>query len=306
MKTTTTTNSGPSRRGQFSSVLLDWFSENARDLPWRHRTAGAWAVMVSEFMLQQTPVARVLPVYEEWVRRWPTPADLASASPGDAVRAWGRLGYPRRALRLHDCARAIVDQHRGAVPSDVDDLLALPGVGAYTARAIASFAYRQRHPVVDTNVRRLFARAVEGAGDAGPPSTTRDLATVEPYLPTDPETAATFSAAAMELGALVCVARGPRCTECPLLDVCAWRAAGSPAYDGPVKRPQAFAGTDRQVRGLLMSVLRDNDGPVTIDHLDIVWSDGIQRARALDGLVADGLIDPLPDGRFALPSKPSS
>lgn len=284
-----------------AGTAIGWYDEHARDLPWRHPDAGGWAVLVSEFMLQQTPVSRVLPAYETWLERWPTPAALAADSPGEAVRMWGKLGYPRRALRLHACAQAIVDQHEGLVPSDVDALLALPGIGAYTARAVAAFAYGQRQPVVDTNVRRFVARALDGAGDAGPASTTRDLAAVEALLPAQPARAARASIAFMELGALVCTARSPRCTACPVLATCAWRAAGYPPYDGPARPAQRFAGTDRQVRGLLMDVLRGSDGPVTGAALDAAWAKPEQRARALDGLLADGLVDPLPDGRFALP-----
>jgi len=291
---------------RFAELVLDWYDQNARDLPWRRPEAGAWAVLVSEIMLQQTPVARVIPAYHAWLSRWPTPAALAADAPGEAVRAWGRLGYPRRALRLHECAAAITERHGGEVPRDLDALLALPGVGSYTARAVASFAYRQRHPVVDTNVRRLVARAIIADGDAGPPATARDLAAMEPLLPAEPAVAARVAVAVMEVGALVCTARSPRCGECPLFTECAWRRAGAPAYEGPVKRPQRYAGTDRQVRGLLLAVLRDSDRPVDQPQLDLVWPDAAQRARALDGLVADGLVDPLPDGRFALPSRPPS
>jgi len=291
--------------GSPSSALvaptLAWYGRTARDLPWRAPDAGPWAVLVSEIMLQQTPVDRVRPVYAAWLNRWPTPFALAADPPGDAVRMWGKLGYPRRALRLHEAARAITDRFGGVVPSGVDDLLSLPGVGAYTARAVASFAYGQRHPVVDTNVRRVVARAVAGQGDPGPPSTARDLAAVERLLPRAPARAARFSVALMELGALVCVARAPRCGVCPIAGQCAWRAAGSPPYDGPSVRPQRFTGTDRQVRGLLMDVLRGSDAPVAKAALDLVWAEPVQRERALDGLVADGLVDPLPDGRFALP-----
>jgi A/G-specific adenine glycosylase len=285
----------------FAETVLDWYEEAARDLPWRRPEASPWAVLVSELMLQQTPVARVLPAYEAWLVRWPTPASCAAAPAGEAVRMWGKLGYPRRALRLHEAAGAIVDRHGGVVPASLEELLALPGVGAYTARAVASFAYGRRHPVVDTNVRRVVARAVLGQGDAGPPSTARDLAAVEALLPAEPARAARFGVAAMELGALVCTARAPRCGSCPVASSCAWRAAGCPPYAGPVKRPQGFAGTDRQVRGLLLDVLRAAPGPVGPDALDRVWSDGVQRARALDGLIADGLIDPLDNGTFALP-----
>ena len=285
----------------FVTAVLAWYDTHARDLPWRRSGVGAWAVLVSEIMLQQTPVARVLPAYEAWLARWPTPADLAADSPGEAVRMWGKLGYPRRALRLHDCATTLIARHGGQVPADLDALLALPGIGAYTARAVATFAFGQRHPVVDTNVRRFVVRSRQGHGDAGPPATTRDLAMLEPLVPTDPARAAKFAVAAMELGALVCTARTPRCGACPVRASCAWRLAGSPPYAGPVRRPQRFAGTDRQVRGLLLDVLRGSTGPVPAVRLDVVWHDAVQRSRALDGLVADGLVDPLPDGRFALP-----
>jgi A/G-specific adenine glycosylase len=285
----------------FAETVGSWYDERARELPWRGPQVGGWAVLVSEIMLQQTPVQRVIPAYEAWLRRWPEPAALAADSPGEAVRMWGKLGYPRRALRLHACAVAIVEQHAGVVPDEVEALLALPGIGSYTARAVAAFAYGQRHPVVDTNVRRLIARAIDGAGDAGPASTTRDLAAVEVLLPQQPAAAARASIAFMELGALVCTARSPACDACPVRASCAWRLAGFPPYDGPSRPVQRFAGTDRQVRGLLLDVLRGTDRPVPGAALDIAWPDAAQRARALDGLISDGLIDPLPDGRFALP-----
>jgi A/G-specific adenine glycosylase len=282
-----------------------WYAVAARDLPWRAPGTSPWAVLVSEVMLQQTPVARVEPVWRAWMGRWPVPAALAAEAPGEAVRAWGRLGYPRRALRLHASAVAVVDRHGGRLPDTVPELLALPGVGDYTARAVAAFAFRQRQAVVDTNVRRVVARAVEGRADA--PVTRRDLALVEALLPADDDAAATASVALMELGALVCSARAPRCSACPVADACAWRAAGCPPLDVPVRRPQGWAGTDRQVRGRLLAVLRDAPGPVEPAALAAAWDDAVQRERALDGLVADGLVDPLPDGRYGLPrSHPAS
>lgn len=280
--------------------VAHWYAGAARDLPWRDPGTSAWAVLVSEVMLQQTPVARVEPAYGAWLARWPTPTALAADSPGEAVRMWGRLGYPRRALRLHAAAQAVVQQHGGTLPVTVPDLLALPGVGDYTARAVAAFAGRQRVPVVDTNVRRVVARAIEGIADA--PVRRPDLALVEALLPPDAEQAATASVALMELGALVCTARAPRCGACPVQDACAWLAAGSPQLGAPVRRPQSYAGTDRQVRGRLLAVLRDADGPVETALLDEVWDEPEQRARALDALVVDGLIDPLPDGTYALPA----
>lgn len=288
----------------FTDAVVGWFDGATRELPWRERTAGPWAVLVSEVMLQQTPVARVLPAYDAWLTRWPTPADLAADSAGAAVRMWGKLGYPRRALRLHDCARTLVARFGGAVPDDVQQLLSLPGVGAYTARAVATFAFGQRHPVVDTNVRRVVARAIAGQGEAGPPSTARDLAAIEVLLPASVPHAARFSAALMELGAVICTARAPRCSQCPVATQCRWRRAGSPPYAGPTVRPQRFTGTDRQVRGLLLDVLRGSEEPVPRPALDAVWADAVQRDRALGALIIDGLVDPLPDGRFALPGHP--
>jgi len=285
----------------FAEVVLEWYGLVARDLPWRRPEAGPWGVLVSEVMLQQTPVNRVLPVWETWLARWPEPGALAAEPAGEAVRMWGRLGYPRRALRLHQAAGAIVERHGGGVPDDLDELLALPGIGTYTARAVAAFAFRQRHAVVDVNVRRLLARAVEGAADGPAAVSRRDLVAVENLLPADPETAARASAALMELGALVCVARSPRCTGCPVRERCAWLLAGSPPPDGPARRPQGYAGTDRQVRGRLLAVLRDADGPVESGLLDAVWDEPVQRERALRGLLEDGLAVAVGPGTYALP-----
>jgi A/G-specific adenine glycosylase len=284
-----------------TEAVADWFTANARDLPWRRPECTAWGVLVSEIMLQQTPVARVEPIWHEWLTRWPTPSAMAAASQADVLRAWGKLGYPRRALRLHSAATAIATDHGDVVPADVDTLLDLPGIGAYTARAVAAFAYRQRCPVVDTNVRRVVARAVHGAGDAGPPATTRDMADVDVLLPADDERAATVSAGLMELGQVVCTVRSPRCADCPIVAGCAWQRAGRPAYTGPAKPVQKFGGTDRQVRGKLLDVLRGSTAPVTRPELDAVWSDDAQRDRCLDSLLVDGLLEQLDDGRFALP-----
>lgn len=285
-----------------SDVVIDWFDANARDLPWRDPAVSGWAVLVSEIMLQQTPVARVEPVWRVWMDRWPTPSALAAAVPGDVVRAWGKLGYPRRALRLHAAATVIATEHDDVVPADVDVLLGLPGIGAYTARAVAAFAYGRRAPVVDTNVRRVVARAVHGAAEAGSPS-SRDLGDVEVLLPEVEKTAARFSAALMELGALICTARAPRCVDCPVLADCAWQRAGRPPASGPGRPTQRFAGTDRQVRGLLLDVLRGTDGPVDKPALDIVWPDAGQRDRCLDSLLMDGLVEQTVDNRFALPGE---
>src|SRR6201996_6859487 len=280
------------------SELLDWYDENRRDLPWRGPDVTPWQILVSEFMLQQTPVSRVAPIWLAWIARWPTPSATAAAGPGEIVRAWGKLGYPRRAKRLHECATVIADEHDDVVPDDVEVLLTLPGIGAYTARAVACFAYQQSVPVVDTNVRRVVARVIHGRADS-PASTVRDLADVAALIPND-SSAHRFSAALMELGATVCTARSPKCGLCPL-SACEWRQADFPPLEAPARKPQGYAGTDRQVRGRLMDVLRANDLPVTRAQLDVAWlSDTAQRDRALDSLLADGLVTKTSDGRFAL------
>ena len=285
----------------YSTPVLAWYETNARDLPWRAPSATPWSVLVSEIMLQQTPVVRVLPAWEAWMERWPTPAHLAKEPSGEAVRMWNRLGYPRRALRLHACAVAITEEYDGEVPDDHATLLALPGIGSYTAAAVASFAYGQRHAILDTNVRRVLARAETGVEYPPKTQTKAEAALAESLLPPTASVAARWGVAVMELGALVCTARAPRCADCPIAGQCAWKLAGKPAYDGPPRRGQTYAGTDRQVRGKLLAVLRASTEPVVKGDLDAVWDDHVQRERALDALVSDGLVDPLDDGRYALP-----
>ncbi len=278
--------------------VLDWYAAAARDLPWRRPGTSPWAVLVSEFMLQQTPVSRVLPVYEAWMERWPAPPDLAAEPGGEAVRAWGRLGYPRRALRLHACAVAITNDHHGEVPDRYEELLALPGVGDYTAAAVASFAFGGSHAVLDTNVRRVLARAISAA-EFPPAAVTRAERELAASLVPD-EQPELWAVAVMELGALVCSANGPRCTSCPLAQQCAWQLAGRPPYDGPPRRAQTYAGTDRQCRGRLLAVLRDADTVVAGERLDAAWDDVAQRARALASLLDDGLVVAHDEG-YSLP-----
>lgn len=281
--------------------VLEWYSAHARDLPWRAPGVSPWAVLVSEIMLQQTPVSRVLPAYQAWLTRWPTPASLAGDPAGEAVRQWGRLGYPRRALRLHETATIVSERYAGKLPSTRDELLGLPGIGAYTAAAVAVFAFGARHAVLDTNVRRVLARLESGREFPGAQVSAAEYRLAQALLPDDARVAARWSVAVMELGALTCTAASPGCADCPIAAGCAWLAAGRPAA-GTRPAGQAYAGTDRQCRGRLLAVLRESREPVTQAHLDAVWADAAQRARALDGLVADGLVDPLPDGRFALPA----
>ncbi len=289
----------PDPRGLADAVLA-WYAGNARDLPWRRPGTSAWAVLVSEVMLQQTPVTRVTPVWQAWLDRWPTPGALAADPAGEAVRMWGRLGYPRRALRLHEAAVVLVERHAGCVPSSYDELRALPGVGDYTAAAVASFAFGRRHAVVDTNVRRVYARAVSGLADSGHAVTAAERRLAAALVPDDPAVAARFAVAVMELGALVCTSRAPGCPACPLATSCAWRAGGHPGRSAASRRPQAYAGTDRQVRGRLLAVLRASPGPAPGADLTAAWGDDVQRERALAGLVADGLAVPV-DGGYALP-----
>ncbi|WP_146359509.1 A/G-specific adenine glycosylase [Arthrobacter yangruifuii] len=246
--------------------VTGWFAGNARDLPWRDADRTPWGVLVSEIMLQQTPVVRVLPVWAAWLQRWPTPAGLALEPSGEAVRAWGRLGYPRRALRLHAAAKAIVDEFGGEVPSTYSELLRLPGVGDYTAAAVAAFAFGRRETVVDTNIRRVHARAVTGNALPSPSLTAAEMRLAASLLPADTTDSVAWNASVMELGAVVCTARSPKCGQCPILDRCAWVAAGRPEPHYTAKG-QAWAGTDRQVRGAMMAVLRSADGPVRRDLL---------------------------------------
>jgi A/G-specific adenine glycosylase len=281
--------------------VLDWYSDHRRDLPWRDPDAGAWAVLVSEVMLQQTPVARVLPAYDAWMRRWPTPSALAADAPGEAVRMWGRLGYPRRALRLHEAATVIVAAYDSDLPATYDELRSLPGVGDYTANAILAFAHRRRAVVLDTNVRRVHARVFGGVEFPATAVTSAERRLGKEVLPQDDETAATWSVAVMELGALVCQARSPRCTACPVSAQCAWLGEGFPAYDGPPRKGQTYAGTDRQVRGRILAVLRDTDDAVDPAAVTTVWDDAVQRDRALASLLDDGLVIERPDGLLTLP-----
>lgn len=289
-----------------------WFSEQARDLPWRRAGCTPWGVLVSEFMLQQTPVARVLPQWQEWMQRWPSPADLALESSGEAVRAWGRLGYPRRALRLHASATAIVKHHQGKVPSGYASLLALPGIGSYTAAAVAAFAFGSRETVVDTNIRRVHARLVRGNALPEPALTTAEIKLAERLLPVDEAASVLWNAGVMELGAMVCTARAPKCESCPVVQVCAWVGAGRPEpHYSP--RGQSWAGTDRQVRGAMLAVLRAADGPVNrellvhdagrpvlaeanrisgpLSRLSDLSAPLEQLERALRGLLEDGLAE---------------
>ncbi|MFN0090239.1 MAG: A/G-specific adenine glycosylase [Acidimicrobiales bacterium] len=265
--------------------ILRWAERGLRDLPWR-RTRDPWAILVSELMLQQTQTARVAPRWRAFLCRFPTPAACAAASPGEVVRLWAGLGYNRRALNLHGCAQAVVERHGGALPGELAELLALPGVGPYTARAVLAFAFEAPAAVVDTNVARFLARR------AG-----RRLGRAEAQAAADalaPEDRSwTWNQALLDLGATVCTARSPRCGECPAEAGCAWRGEGpDPAVGsaGVSTRQSTFGGSDRQGRGRLVDALRC--GPVPRGRLGEVmgWPDDPDRAaRVAAGVVADGL-----------------
>ncbi len=285
--------------------VVEWFAGARRDLPWRRVECSAWGVLVSEVMLQQTPVVRVEPAWRAWMERWPTPADLAAASTADVLRAWDRLGYPRRALRLQECARALVERHDGVVPDDEVALRALPGIGEYTAAAVRAFAFGRRSVVVDTNVRRVLARTIGGTALPAPSPTAAERVVAAAVVPEHDDEAAAWAASSMELGALVCTARSPRCGDCPVADLCAWRLAGYPDDEhAHRRRTQAWHGTDRQCRGRIMAVLRRSDDAVPRDALDAALATDPQDAqvtRCLAGLIEDGLIEQTPNG-YRLPT----
>ncbi|GAA1352048.1 A/G-specific adenine glycosylase [Falsarthrobacter nasiphocae] len=268
------------RLDSFHRRLLDWFDDHERDLPWRHDGTTAWGVFVSEVMSQQTPVARVAPIWAEWMTRWPRPADLASVPEAEAVRAWGRLGYPRRARRLHAAAVAMVEDHAGEVPDTEEELLTLPGVGQYTAAAVAAFTFGRQAVVVDTNIRRVHARWETGHALPEPSLTRREMALAAELLPSEESgLSPRYNAAVMELGALVCTARSPRCGDCPLLDDCAWIAAGRPEPHYTPKG-QPWAGTKRQIRGAIVGHLRERE-------------DGDARTTTIQAVV--GSVQPSPE-----------
>ena len=238
-----------------------------------------WGTLVFEIMSQQTPIARVQPIWLEWMERWPTPEDVAAASSADIIVAWANLGYPSRALRLKACAAAIVEKHGGEVPLSLKELTLLPGVGTYTASALLAFRHGIRVPVLDTNVRRVLVRFLDGR--EFPPHTTPSKAETmraNAILPEDGHHAAEASLALMEFGALVCTQLSPSCDECPISNNCAWALAGFPK-DEKRPTPQPYAGTDRQARGRIMKALRTA-------HFE--GTDGLTKRRVLDAARIDG------------------
>lgn len=260
-------------------VMTKWFEINCRDLPWR--STSPWGVMVSEFMLQQTPVVRVLPKWNEWMQRWPTPSALAKAEKSEVIKAWGRLGYPRRALRLWESAKVIASDFDDQVPVEVDTLKRLPGVGEYTAKAIATFAFGQSHNVMDINIRRVFARLIDGQEHPRPSADKREREERPIFGPT-------WSAAIMELGALVCTAKNPACDRCPLATSCLWLRNDKPAMN-QARKTQAWKGTRRQCRGTILQRLRESEHPLSRE--DFNWQERDQLESAIKELIAEGFIE---------------
>ena len=277
--------------------VLTWYKENKRDLPWRD--SDPWGVLVSEIMLQQTPVARVLPIYIQWMKRWPTAASLAQATPAEVITAWGRLGYPRRALRLHECAKVITTQHNGVVPSSEIELRKLPGVGEYTSAALIAFAFSGRSLVLDINIRRLFSRVIDGVETPKAAPTKSERVEREKLIPE--KSAEIWAAATMELGALICTAKKPKCGVCPLADQCKWRNLDFPLSDQP-KRTQTWHGTDRQCRGVIVQALRENSA-LSKKEITLLWDVPSQVEKALLTLLEDGLVVSIPGQRFSLPQR---
>ncbi|MBM6699670.1 A/G-specific adenine glycosylase [Bifidobacterium pullorum subsp. saeculare] len=289
----------------FRTRLAAWWQTHARDLPWRFGRATPWGVLVSEVMSQQTQMGRVVPYWQAWMARWPDAAALAAASKADVITAWGRLGYPRRALRLQECARVVAGELGGELPRDYDGLVALPGVGDYTASAVLSFAYGVRVPVVDTNVRRVLSRMLLGEESRGGAASRAERELAERSLPADADRSVTWNQATMELGAVVCTAKAPLCDACPVASRCAFRRAGYPGLGERRTRPrQRFQGTDRQVRGLVLDALRSLPAGATLERATVLalWQDRAQLDACVASLDEDGLIELLDGGDVRLPA----
>jgi len=280
---------------QLEKPIVSWFKKNKRDLPWRNTTP--WGVMVSEYMLQQTPVNRVLPKWHEWMQRWPTPQDLAKATPAQVITAWGRLGYPRRALRLHAAAQIIAEDFNNQVPEDAATLQTLPGIGEYTAAAITAFAFEQQSLVMDVNIRRLLTRIIDGNEHPKPAPTTKEKASRLALKPN--KNAHIWAAATMELGALVCTSKNPICEKCPVISQCNWRKNGYPKT-ALVRKSQDWQGTDRKCRGTIVQALRENES-LTENAIKKLWPDESQVEKALKTLQEDLLIEAIPRNRYRLP-----
>lgn len=293
--------------------LAAWWELNARDLPWRFGRTTPWGVLVSEVMSQQTQMSRVVPYWESWMAVWPDAAALAKASTAEVITAWGRLGYPRRALRLQECARVVAEDYANELPHTYEELVALPGVGDYTASAVLSFAFGERITVIDTNVRRVLSRVFLGVESRGGAASRAERELAGRVLPEESWdqrgpglSSVIWNQSVMELGATVCTAKAPQCGDCPLRDDCAFLSAGLPGLGERRTRPrQRFHGTDRQVRGIVLNALRQSAaqaaGAVPRSQIERLWPDHVQLDACIASLDEDGLLDMLPDGSLCLP-----
>lgn len=292
------------RSNALLTPLSMWWHEHARSLPWRNNQTTSWGILVSEVMSQQTQMSRVVDYWLAWMTTWPTPLDVSQASPAEVITAWGRLGYPRRALRLQACASVVSHEYAGQLPQSYDELLALPGVGDYTASAVMSFAYKQRIVVIDTNIRRVLSRVFVGQESLGGSASRAERQLAGDVLPIDLDESVLWNQAIMELGALVCTAQKPQCQACPLRSHCLFLIAGLPNVGLKCTRPrQRFAGTNRQVRGMVLQALRDaTSSHVSRDQVTQLWADHVQLDACLASLDEDGLIEMHRDGSISLPS----
>lgn len=325
------TDSDQTMKELIENELFAWWNRNARDLPWRFGRTTPWGVLISEVMSQQTQMSRVVPYWLAWMEVWPDAASLAGASTAEVITAWGRLGYPRRALRLQECARVVAQQYDNELPRTYDELLALPGIGDYTASAVMSFAFGGRIAVIDTNIRRVLSRVFLGVESHGGSATRQERELAARVLPKDAKASVTWNQSVMELGAVVCTAKNPLCEQCPLADSCTFLAAGRPGLGEQRTRPrQRFQGTNRQVRGMILNALRGlgaggsadeaagkrakgitKKAPADAGHaaatslprdqVEALWGDHVQLDLCIASLDEDGLIEILPDGSLRLP-----
>lgn len=287
--------------------LFSWWDANARDLPWRFGRTTPWGILISEVMSQQTQMSRVVDYWTSWMDVWPDAASLANASTSEVITAWGRLGYPRRALRLQECATVVAEQYDNELPRTYDELVALPGIGDYTASAVMSFAFGERIAVIDTNVRRVLWRTFKGEESFGGATKPEERKLAQALLPQDAKESVTWNEALIELGALVCTAKNPKIDEDPWATYSRFYANGCPNMGQKRTRPrQSFKGTNRQVRGIVLNALRalaDREQPtLPRGEVERLWDDHVQLDACIASLDEDGLVEIGPDGSVRLPA----
>lgn len=266
--------------------LIRWFRANGRDLPWREDVT-PWEVLMSEFMLQQTQVSRVIPYFEEFLRVFPTPSAMACVPKGKVVEMWGSLGYPRRALRLHQLATVLSTEYSDQVPDDYETLLSLAGIGDYTANAVLAFAFHKRSVVIDTNIRRVIARSHSGKEWPEKSLSRKERDAIAELVPKGHKTASVYSAAIMELGQVICIPK-PKCDECPIRSECNWVLKGKPKGNKP-NRTQAWHGTNRKCRGMILRAIRE-ESSVSMNILSKSWENREQLESCVEDLIREGFI----------------